>query len=438
MGDILSVNTNQSCISQQESWIDTSMFLQKDNYLGEFSNEAPSEDGGTIDEKALARLNLEVYSKVETDDSVQQAIEEELNAHINANDPHKDRAYTDSRIQDTNSNFNNQLDILRTSLERLINNVQNILTRDYATVNQLNNFVKKDGSTPFTNPQKGVNPTNKYHLATKDYVDKTAEPKIEEYLNSNEFSSLINQISNSLIQELVSQSISNLQTTLYEFIDRNISEITSNFNENISEITSNIDDIELVTAKALNDLNSRTSDLQDTADDIINNIISELQSNVIDNELAISAALNNLNSRILEIDNNLDIIKPKVEFIPNRITVSGKALSNELTQKETKFLELLFNDNKVYNLFQAFSNYAPININIIPDSESRFNVVILIGDTSINAQIIYNQQNQPECTIETVTSDDPLVNNFISINGTIIKDFLETIDKSTYTNNFID
>ena len=43
------------------------MFLQKDNYLGEFSNEAPSEDGGTIDEKALARLNLEVYSKAESD-----------------------------------------------------------------------------------------------------------------------------------------------------------------------------------------------------------------------------------------------------------------------------------------------------------------------------------------------------------------------------------
>jgi hypothetical protein len=99
------------------------MFLQKDNYLGEFSSEAPSEDGGTIDEKALARLNLEVYSKAESDASSSQYTDNAINDHLNANDPHRDRAYTDSRIQDTNSNFITQLTNLRNNLERLINSI---------------------------------------------------------------------------------------------------------------------------------------------------------------------------------------------------------------------------------------------------------------------------------------------------------------------------
>ena len=68
------------------------MFLQKDNYLGEFSNEATSEDGGTIDEKALARLNLEVYSKAESDASSSQYTDNAINDHSNADDPHRDRA----------------------------------------------------------------------------------------------------------------------------------------------------------------------------------------------------------------------------------------------------------------------------------------------------------------------------------------------------------
>lgn len=459
MGDILSVNTNQSCINQQESWIDTSMFLQKDNYLGEFSSEAPSEDGGTIDEKALARSNLEVYSKVETDDSVQQAIEEELNAHINANDPHRDRAYTDSCIQNTSNNFTTQLDNLRTSLERLINNVQNTLVNNYALSSQLNDFVKKDGSTPFINPQKGVDPTSKQHLATKNYVDRVADPKIREYLNSEEFETLLNQVVNSFTQEyisqltqeieercerkelVISQALNDLNTRineLSELTDQISDNSTSELNQFKDEVSNLLNDIEFITANALNDLNSRINNLEATTNDVIDNVISGLQSNITDNELAISSALNDLNTRVIEITNNLDVINPYLQLIPNRITISGKTLADELTQKETKFLELLFDNTKVYNLFQEFLNYTSININIVPESESKFYVILSIGDTNVNINITYNQQDQPECSISQFTSDDTIINNFINIRGTIIEDFLETIDKNTYTTYFID
>ena len=49
MGDIL--NVNQTCSKEREQWIDTSNFLQKDQYLGEFSNEFPGPNGETIDER---------------------------------------------------------------------------------------------------------------------------------------------------------------------------------------------------------------------------------------------------------------------------------------------------------------------------------------------------------------------------------------------------
>lgn len=409
MGDILNVGTNQSCINQQESWIDTSMFLQKDNYLGEFSNEVPSEDGGTIDEKALARLNLEVYSKAESDASSSQYTDNAINDHSNADDPHKDRAYTDSRIQDTSSNFNNQLTDLRNNLERLINNVQNILTRDYATVNQLNgitnqlnNFVKKDGSIPFTKPQIGVNPTNSNHLATKGYVDRAAEPKVREYLNSEEFRTIVNTIINSIIEELFPESFSEIQET-------------------ISDILLALDEIDFVTAESLNDLNSRTNKIENT---------------LIDNELTISASLNDLNARIIETNHNLEVVNNKIKLIPNRITINGKSMEDELTQKETKFFELLFKNFDAYNLIHTFSQYASININIVSESSSEFSVTIMINNVQSIRKITYNQQDEPECTIYPVTSTDPIVNNFISIEGTTIKDFLETIDKNTYNTYF--
>lgn len=466
MGDILNVGTNQSCISQQESWIDTSMFLQKENYLGEFSNEAPSEDGGTIDEKALARLNLEVYSKAETDDSVQQAIEEELNAHINANDPHRDRAYTDSRIQNTSDNFTTQLTNLRTSLERLINNVQNTLVNNYALSSQLNAFVKKDGSTPFTNPQKGVDPTSKQHLATKNYVDRVADPKIREYLNSSEFRTLLNQISNSLIQEfitqltqdlreqnerkelVISQALNDLNSRIIELsesvdelISNNIYEVIADFNSFKDQVSNSFDDIELVTANALNDLDSRINGLESTTDNIINNIISELQTNINniidDNELAVASALNDLNGRIIELNHDLDLINPKLETIPKNISINGKSITSELNQVDFKLMELIIKDSGMYNLLQLFSQYFTINVNIIPQENNQFTVTITINNYQIAKEVTYDQQNQPQCDYDQVQSGDPqFIINFKNIGDSIIVDFLKSIDKNTYTTYF--
>lgn len=195
---------------------ETVQYLEKDNYLSEYGNEA---------EKSVVRENLNVYpknavyTKDETDSNIATTVTTAINKHLSVEDPHgtlntvkemiADMAKIDGStpftspqsgvepISDshlTTKKFVTKLLNEHTRLvgsddpHKILPEVESLLekyvkTSEVYTKSQLytqqdvNNllkvFVKKDGTTPFTIAQIGVDPTIDSHLATKRYVDKT-------------------------------------------------------------------------------------------------------------------------------------------------------------------------------------------------------------------------------------------------------------------------
>lgn len=191
-------------------------YLEKDNFLSEYENES---------EKSVVRENLNVYpknavyTKDETDTNIATTVTTAVNKHLSVEDPHgtldtvremiADMAKTDGStpftspqsgvepISDshlTTKKFVTRLLNEHTRLvgpddpHRILPEVRTILEKyvkssDIFTKSQLytkqdvdnllKTFLKKDGSTPFTIAQIGVDPTIDSHLATKRYVDKT-------------------------------------------------------------------------------------------------------------------------------------------------------------------------------------------------------------------------------------------------------------------------
>lgn len=115
----------------------TTPYLEKDNYLSEFQ---------TIEEKAVARENLDVYSKdsvynkTESDTLLDRTIKEAFDKYLNMEDPHG----------------------ILPAVEEMIEGV-----------------VRNDGSTPFLAPQRGVDPVQDYHLATKRFVTKLLKEHVD-------------------------------------------------------------------------------------------------------------------------------------------------------------------------------------------------------------------------------------------------------------------
>ena len=103
-------------------------YLIKDNYFSEFETEL---------DKEIARGNLEIYSKdevytkTESDNNIKKEVGDAVRKHLADDDPHQIMPRVDAIIED---------------------------------------FVRKDGTTPFTAPQTGVNPIQDFHLTTKKFV----------------------------------------------------------------------------------------------------------------------------------------------------------------------------------------------------------------------------------------------------------------------------
>ena len=228
--DILIGGQTPDCNTRDaENQIDTSNFLQKNQYLGEFSDEATLPDGTTYNEKAKVRENLDLYSRSETEDMVDrehdhmlQTVNSTMRQHLEADDPHGSRAYTDAKVQQQSIATTVELDTLKTNLESLINRrlldyvktnnfeaFKSQILRDVALafediytksklyskdeINVLNSqFVKKNGTTPFIKPQEGIDPILDRHLATKRYVDNVFNHATD-FLNNIEFRTWLNQ-----------------------------------------------------------------------------------------------------------------------------------------------------------------------------------------------------------------------------------------------------
>lgn len=132
----------------------TEDYLKKSNYLSEFDSD---------EQKSIVRENLNIYPKTqvytqqEADIKAKGFVQEAMQQHLQADDPHGTLAQVDNKIAD---------------------------------------MVKTDGSTPFTNPQTGVDPLSDYHLTTKRFVQQLLNshiatndphsiiPKVEQILNN--------------------------------------------------------------------------------------------------------------------------------------------------------------------------------------------------------------------------------------------------------------
>lgn len=201
-----------SAVPAQEQ-ADTKNYLVKENYLSEFETE---------DEKSVARANLGVYaqSAVYTQDEAQLMMNEKIHAalqnYVTSDELPKAIAELSQQIADAGyvksdgsvpfTNPQTQA-ALPTDPFHLANKayVDNLLTKhlnasdphktldavkvlltDYVKLSEtytsqnlyskkevdklLEKFVKRDGSTGFTNPQVGVDPSLPSHLATMRYV----------------------------------------------------------------------------------------------------------------------------------------------------------------------------------------------------------------------------------------------------------------------------
>ena len=191
---------------------ETTEYLIKDNYLSEFETDS---------EKAIARSNLgvpsedDVYTKTESDTMVFNTVSAAVNAHLETEDPHGILAQVDELIDgmvkddgstpflaaqsgvtptaDTHLVTKKYADKLITAhlaesdphniLAEVAVLLQNYVTTDevYSTsdvytqsevTSLLSSYVKRDGTTSFTAPQIGKDPTLDGHLATKRYADK--------------------------------------------------------------------------------------------------------------------------------------------------------------------------------------------------------------------------------------------------------------------------
>lgn len=228
--DILIGGQTSGCNTEPtETSIDTSNFLQKDQYLGEFSDQAILPDGSTFNEKAKVRDNLDIYSRSEVEDMVDtehdhmlQTVNSTMRQHLEQDDPHGSKVYADEAIRQQYNTITVELNTLKANLESLLNRrlLEFVKTNDFETfksqvlrdmalafenvytkakvytkdeINVLNSqFVKINGTTPFTKPQEGIDPKLDRHLATKRYVDNVFAHATD-FLNNIEFRTWINQ-----------------------------------------------------------------------------------------------------------------------------------------------------------------------------------------------------------------------------------------------------
>ena len=208
------------------------IYLLIDNYLSELDTEA---------KKSMARENLGVYGKqdlytqVEVENNIQKYVNNSLRMHLSEQDPHqilpkvynllsttvkadgttpftspqsgvapfKDEHLTTKRfveeLLNTHLRKNDPHNIMslvnetlrQYSLKTNVYTKSDVYTK--AQIDKLNkNFIKNDGSVPFSAPQKGVAPTLDQHLTTKKYVDN-AIFKHEVNVDPHGFLTILNQ-----------------------------------------------------------------------------------------------------------------------------------------------------------------------------------------------------------------------------------------------------
>lgn len=190
----------------------TNQYLERDNFLSEYETE---------EEKAVVRENLNIYAKEsvynrqESDTKLDESIKKAFEKYLNEEDPHGILPVVQQMIEGfvredgstpftapqvgidpvqdfhlTTKRFVNKIlrdHINSTDPHRILPQVEDMLEQyvrqsevyfkdQVYTKNevdkQVSQYIKKDGTTPFTKAQIGADPQIDSHLATKRYVDK--------------------------------------------------------------------------------------------------------------------------------------------------------------------------------------------------------------------------------------------------------------------------
>lgn len=191
---------------------DITQYLKKDNFLSEYETE---------EEKAVVRENLDVYAKdsvynrQESDSKLNESIKKAFDKYLGEEDPHGILSIVTQMIEDfvrddgttpfkapqagvdpiqdfhlTTKRFvtkilkdhvNEQdphriLPIVEDLLEQYVKQSEVYFKDQVYTKDEIDkssgNYLKRDGTTPFTKAQIGMDPQIDSHLSTKRYVDK--------------------------------------------------------------------------------------------------------------------------------------------------------------------------------------------------------------------------------------------------------------------------
>ena len=142
----------QDTTSTPEEITPNIQYLEKDNYLSEYQSES---------DKSIVRQNLNVpsadsvYTKQEVNTELSQKITTVIQEYLKMEDPHGILPQVEEMIE---------------------------------------NMVKTDGSTPFVQPQGGIDPINDNHLTTKKFVTRL----LKEHMNAEDPHEILPEVSNML------------------------------------------------------------------------------------------------------------------------------------------------------------------------------------------------------------------------------------------------
>lgn len=215
-------------------------YLEKDNYLSEYESES---------EKSVVRENLNVpskdsvYTKQDVDLEVGKRIREAVQEYLNMDDPHgiipfveemiKDMVKTDgstpfvvpqagidpvadnhlttkkfvTRLLKEHINAEDPHEILpevRDMLEKYVKTSEIYSKSQLYTKEEINKqaeqYMKRDGTTPFIKAQVGADPTIDSHLTTKRYVDALLHKHLVD-VDPHGFITILNQRLSSYIKK---------------------------------------------------------------------------------------------------------------------------------------------------------------------------------------------------------------------------------------------
>lgn len=273
-------NQNNTTVDQPEQ-----EYLLKNNFLSEYETE---------EEKSVVRENLNipskdnVYSKQDTDIQISEKIKNAIQNYLNADDPHgiipkvsemivdmvktdgstpftqpqigidpllnqhlTTKRYVDKLLRDhlNTDDPHNTLDEIATILEKYAK-LSEIYTKTQLYTKQeintqLKDYIRKDGTTPFTKAQIGIDPQIDSHLSTKRYVDKTLYNHLTDIDPHNFLSILNNRLASYAKKDTVldkSQTYSRTQIDtiinklVSESIEQYINEYVDSTNDKIQDI----------------------------------------------------------------------------------------------------------------------------------------------------------------------------------------------------------